>query len=69
MLESLDLPSLREALQYLHRPPREAQLDELAAGRHPAQRRLAFEELLAHQAEPAADASALLQDRPGLAAR
>jgi ATP-dependent DNA helicase RecG len=50
VLESLDLPSLREALQYVHRPPREAQLDELAAGRHPAQRRLAFEELLAHQA-------------------
>ena len=42
------LPSLREALHYLHRPPREAQLAELAAGRHPAQRRLAFEELLAH---------------------
>jgi ATP-dependent DNA helicase RecG len=42
------LPSLREALRYLHRPPREAQLAELAAGRHPAQRRLAFEELLAH---------------------
>jgi ATP-dependent DNA helicase RecG len=48
--ESLDLPSLREALRYVHRPPREAQLSELAAGRHPAQRRLAFEELLAHQA-------------------
>jgi ATP-dependent DNA helicase RecG len=42
------LPPLAEALDYLHRPPREAQLDELAAGRHPAQRRLAFEELLAH---------------------
>src|SRR6202035_4162117 len=42
------IPSLREALHYLHRPPREAQLAELAAGRHPAQRRLAFEELLAH---------------------
>ena len=42
------LPSLREALHSLHRPPREAQLAELAAGRHPAQRRLAFEELLAH---------------------
>ncbi|HEY0767293.1 MAG TPA: ATP-dependent DNA helicase RecG [Steroidobacteraceae bacterium] len=42
------LPSLKEALGYLHRPPREAQLAELAAGRHPAQRRLAFEELLAH---------------------
>src|SRR5579883_1742105 len=49
VLRFLDLPSLREALQYVHRPPREAQLAELAAGRHPAQRRLAFEELLAHQ--------------------
>jgi ATP-dependent DNA helicase RecG len=43
-----ELPPLAAALDYLHRPPREAQLDELAAGRHPAQRRLAFEELLAH---------------------
>jgi len=42
------LPSLPQALSYLHRPPREAQLEELAAGRHPAQQRLAFEELLAH---------------------
>src|SRR4029077_16457210 len=42
------LPSLRGALHYLHRPPREAQLAELAAGRHPAQQRLAFEELLGH---------------------
>ena len=42
------LPSLQQALGYLHAPPREAQLAELAAGRHPAQRRLAFEELLAH---------------------
>ncbi|MGH8327269.1 MAG: OB-fold nucleic acid binding domain-containing protein, partial [Steroidobacteraceae bacterium] len=50
VLASTDLPPLREALRYVHRPPREAQLAELAAGRHPAQRRLAFEELLAHQA-------------------
>jgi ATP-dependent DNA helicase RecG len=42
------LPSLKDAVTYLHRPPRGAQLEELAAGRHPAQRRLAFEELLAH---------------------
>jgi ATP-dependent DNA helicase RecG len=42
------LPTLHEALEFLHRPPRGAQLAELAAGRHPAQRRLAFEELLAH---------------------
>jgi len=42
------LPSLQQALLYLHAPPRSARLDELCAGRHPAQRRLAFEELLAH---------------------
>jgi len=42
------LPTLKQALAYLHRPPREAELAVLAAGRHPAQRRLAFEELLAH---------------------
>jgi ATP-dependent DNA helicase RecG len=42
------LPTLAEALAYLHRPPRGAELSELAAGRHPAQQRLAFEELLAH---------------------
>jgi len=45
----LRLPDLREALRYVHRPPPDARLDELEAGRHPAQRRLAFEELLAHQ--------------------
>jgi ATP-dependent DNA helicase RecG len=49
VLEPLGLPSLQEALQYVHRPPREARLADLAVGRHPAQRRLAFEELLAHQ--------------------
>ena len=42
------LPPLRQALSDLHAPPRETRLAELAAGRHPAQRRLAFEELTAH---------------------
>jgi ATP-dependent DNA helicase RecG len=42
------LPALVEALQLVHRPPTGTELSELAAGRHPAQRRLAFEELLAH---------------------
>ncbi|MGH8495106.1 MAG: ATP-dependent DNA helicase RecG, partial [Gammaproteobacteria bacterium] len=45
---ALDLPPLAEAVRYVHRPPPDASLDQLAAGRHPAQRRLAFEELLAH---------------------
>src|SRR5262245_44798909 len=49
LLASLDLPPLVEALAMMHRPPRDAHLAELLSGRHPAQRRLAFEELLAHQ--------------------
>jgi ATP-dependent DNA helicase RecG len=43
------LPSLRDALLYVHRPPADASVELLLSGRHPAQRRLAFEELLAHQ--------------------
>ena len=43
------LPSLRDALIYVHRPPADAPVNLLLSGRHPAQRRLAFEELLAHQ--------------------
>ncbi|MBE1158947.1 ATP-dependent DNA helicase RecG [Dyella acidiphila] len=40
------LTSLREALLYVHRPPADARMDQLMQGRHPAQQRLAFEELL-----------------------
>src|SRR6185437_857632 len=40
------LASLREALLTVHRPPPDARLDLLLQGRHPAQQRLAFEELL-----------------------
>lgn len=47
-LDGLALPSLRSALLTVHRPPPDADLSALAAGRHPAQRRLAIEELLAH---------------------
>ncbi|WP_242110407.1 ATP-dependent DNA helicase RecG [Luteimonas aquatica] len=42
------LPGLREALLAMHRPPRDADVAALLAGTHPAQRRLALEELLAH---------------------
>ncbi len=49
VLRDLRMPGLREALQFAHRPPPDAKLGQLEAGRHPAQRRLAFEELLAHQ--------------------
>ena len=44
----MGLPSLREALLTLHRPPQGSDLQALLAGTHPAQRRLALEELLAH---------------------
>jgi len=47
--DSLCLPGLREALLTLHRPPRDADVAALQVGLHPAQRRLALEELLAHQ--------------------
>jgi ATP-dependent DNA helicase RecG len=40
------LTSLREALLYVHRPPPDARVDQLIQGRHPAQQRLAFEEML-----------------------
>ena len=49
ILRELELPSLEAALTFVHRPPPEASQAELGCGRHPAQRRLAFEELLAHQ--------------------
>ncbi|UYB53229.1 ATP-dependent DNA helicase RecG [Xanthomonas sp. AM6] len=48
MLAELGLPSLRSALLVAHRPPPQADLGALAAGLHPAQQRLALEELLAH---------------------
>ncbi len=47
--ERFGLPELRHCLHALHEPPPEADLESLAAGQHPAIRRLALEELLAHQ--------------------
>ncbi|MBA8889664.1 ATP-dependent DNA helicase RecG [Dokdonella fugitiva] len=46
--ERLGLASLRDSLLLLHRPPPDADIAALLAGRHPAQQRLAFEELLSH---------------------
>jgi len=48
LLRDLHLPPLREALALVHFPPPGADVDKLLAGFHPAQARLAFEELLAH---------------------
>ncbi|MEL6868481.1 MAG: ATP-dependent DNA helicase RecG [Pseudomonadota bacterium] len=43
-----ELPTLVEAIEYLHAPPPGTDLAQLAGAMHPCQRRLALEELLAH---------------------
>jgi ATP-dependent DNA helicase RecG len=48
LLAPCRMTSLQAALRYVHCPPPDASLQLLAEGRHPAQQRLAFEELLAH---------------------
>jgi ATP-dependent DNA helicase RecG len=48
ILDRLDMPSLADAISYLHRPPPDADVEQLQKGQHPCQQRLAFEELLAH---------------------
>jgi len=40
---------LRQALLYLHRPPVDAPVNQLLTGQHPYQKKIVFEELLAHQ--------------------
>lgn len=46
--QNWQFPGLNDAVAYLHRPPADADQHLLLEGLHPAQRRLAFEELLAH---------------------
>ncbi|MBT8132558.1 MAG: DEAD/DEAH box helicase, partial [Gammaproteobacteria bacterium] len=48
LTRDMDFPSLREALLFVHRPPPGTDTRQLLLCRHPAQQRLAFEELLAH---------------------
>src|ERR1700753_2756919 len=76
VVSSLGFPPLKDSLAYVHRPPREAEIEILAAGVHPTQRRLAFEELLAHHLslklikhEARTERAAVLTDDAGLAAR
>jgi len=47
--QQLKLPSLLEALRFVHHPPPDAPVHQLLSGAHPMQQRLAFEELLAHR--------------------
>lgn len=42
-------PSIAESIQVLHRPPANADVQAILDGSHPAQNRLALEELVAHQ--------------------
>ncbi len=49
LADEYQLSPLDQAIRYLHRPPPDADVEELAEGRHWAQHRLAFEELLTHQ--------------------
>ena len=44
-----DLPTLADALEYVHRAPITADLQSLIDEKHPTQKRLIIEELLAHQ--------------------
>jgi ATP-dependent DNA helicase RecG len=46
--DDLEMPTLVDAIRYLHRPPPDADTALIQKGKHPCQRRLAFEELLAH---------------------
>jgi ATP-dependent DNA helicase RecG len=47
-LDRFRFPDLLNAIVYVHKPPPGASVTLLEAGQHPAQQRLAFEELLAH---------------------
>ena len=48
LLDQLRLLSLTDALDYIHRPPPDADVAALTLRDHPTQKRLALEELLAH---------------------
>lgn len=49
ILSQYHLPSLQQALNYIHRPDKTANLVELQQGKHKAQLRLIIEELLSHR--------------------
>lgn len=49
LIEKLELEGLTEAIRLLHKPPIDAPLSWVNAGLNPGQKRLAFEELLAHR--------------------
>lgn len=48
ILQNLQLPTLKEALIYVHKPPSNADTNALVASTHKTQHRLILEEILAH---------------------
>jgi ATP-dependent DNA helicase RecG len=57
-----DAPALTASLELLHRPPQDAATALLATGRHPAQRRIALEELVAQRLSLRASADAIRRE-------
>ena len=49
ILQSMNLPTLKEALLFVHRPSRETDMSQLLTQKTLAQQRLIFEELLTHR--------------------
>lgn len=49
LLQQFAFPSLKDALNFVHRPPPDAPVDALMEKEHISQKRLVFEELLAHR--------------------
>jgi ATP-dependent DNA helicase RecG len=47
--QELNMPALKEAIEFLHYPPPDTALELLEQGLHPSQQRLIIEELLAYQ--------------------
>lgn len=49
ILQTLPYPSVKDALQFIHRPPQKTTITDLINAKTNAQQRLIFEELLAHR--------------------
>ena len=58
-----DIPSINEAIRFLHAPPSDCDVAALGRRRHPAQRRIALEELVAHRLSLRGQASAARLER------
>lgn len=49
LLQKYQFPTLKEAIKFVHRPPSDVQMSQLMENKTQAQRRLIFEELIAHR--------------------